>query len=129
MIVADASVGIELLLQTTVGSTLAERVLSDAESVHVPELFDVEVAQVIRRYWRRGELAAGRATVAIADLADLPWTRHGQAPLMQRVWALRENATAYDAAYIALAEALDCPLLTRDRALASIRTRATIELV
>jgi predicted nucleic acid-binding protein len=99
-------------------------------SLHAPHLLDVEVAQVLRRYAARGELTAARGVEALADLAAFPLTRYPHDLLLARIWALRENLTAYDAAYVALAEALRAPLVTRDERLASAPGhRATIELV
>src|SRR5688500_14758782 len=110
MMVADASIGVELVLGLGTADVLAARTLSDDARVHVPHLFDVEVMQVSRRYWLRGEVSAARAAAAREDLADLPWQRHTHTALLERMWALRQNATAYDAVYLALAEALSCPL-------------------
>ena len=86
---------------------------------HAPHLLDVEVAQVIRRYAPNGEIDSDRGRAALADLADFPLHRYPHDFLLSRVWDLRNNLTAYDAVYIALAEALDAPLLTRDRRLAA----------
>ena len=91
---------------------------------------DVEIAQVIRRYALSGQINADRALAALADFVDLPLHRHPHHFLMPRVWELRNNLTAYDAVYIALAEVLDAPLLTHDRRLAAAAGhRAQIELV
>ena len=81
-------------------------------------MLDVEVAQVIRRYAANGEIDSERGRMALTDLADLPLRRYPHDFLLPRVWALRNNLTAYDATYVALAEVLDVPLLTRDRRLA-----------
>jgi predicted nucleic acid-binding protein len=106
-----------------------DRLFSD-DSLHVPHLFDVEVVQVIRRYWRAGEITPARGLQAIQDLADLPVTRHTHEPLIDRIWQLRANATAYDASYIALAEAMDAVLLTRDAALARVPgSKVVVEVV
>jgi predicted nucleic acid-binding protein len=130
VIVLDASVGLELLLQLDDAERIMERVLGRGDSLHAPQLFDVEVTQVVRRYWRHGEVSVARAGVAIADLQELPIVRHEHTALLNRVWQLRDDATAYDAVYIALAEALQCPLVTRDRALARIpRLRTAVELL
>ncbi len=119
MIVVDASAALELLLRTEVGEPLAERLLGpDEPSLHAPHLLDLEVAQVLRRFVVRGALAETRAAEALRDLADLPIERYSHELLLPRVWALRLNLTAYDAAYIALAEVLGATLLTRDRRLA-----------
>jgi predicted nucleic acid-binding protein len=128
MIVVDASVVVEVLLGTAAGRTAAGRLFARGESLHAPGLVDVEVAQAIRRYASNGELKAARAREAIRDLEDLPIMRHPHVDLLPRIWELRHNLTAYDAAYVALAEALRAPLLTRDGGLASVRGRTTIEL-
>jgi len=127
--VLDASVVVELVLGTAAGHRLLP-LLGEEESLHAPELLDVEVIQVVRRYLRDGQIGARRAGTAVELLAGLDLTRHGHGPLLPRIWALRNNLTAYDAAYVALAEALDAPLLTRDGRLArSAGHTARIELV
>jgi len=88
-------------------------------SLHAPHLLDVEVAHVVRRYAATGELDAERGREVLADLADFPLHRYPHDFLLPRIWELRNNLTAYDAVYIALAEALGAPLLTRDRRLAA----------
>ncbi len=129
MIVVDASVVVDVLLGTAAGRTAAGRLFARGESLHAPELVDVEVAQAIRRYASNGELKAARAREAIRDLEDLPIMRHPHVDLLPRIWELRHNLTVYDAAYVALAEALRVPLLTRDGGLAGVRARTTIELI
>ena len=114
MIVLDASAVIELLLCTPNGHRVAERIASPKQSLHAPHLIDVEVAQVLRRYEATGVLASERAEEALADLADLGLRRYPHDIFLSRVWELRKNLTAYDATYLALAEALDAPLLTLD---------------
>jgi predicted nucleic acid-binding protein len=118
MIVLDASALVELVLGTSVGRTIAERIADPEASLHAPHLADVEVAQALRRYVREGELDAGSAASALEDLRTLDLQRHSHEPLLDRVWALRDNLTAYDAVYVALAEALDTTLLTCDGRLA-----------
>ncbi len=120
MIVLDASAVLEVLLATPVGATIEERVFSGDETLHAPHLLDLEVAQVLRRYNASGEMDRERGRIALQDLSDLPIHRYPHEVLMPRIWELRHNATAYDAAYLALAEALRAPLLTRDSRLASI---------
>ena len=120
MIVLDASAALELLLNTPAAPRVAQRVLSPRESLHAPHLIDLEVAQVLRRWERAGGLAAARAEEALDDLADLPLARYPHQLLLPRIWSMRANATAYDAAYLVLAEALGAVLVTRDAALASI---------
>ena len=121
MIVVDASAMVEVLLQLPAAGRLMDRIFGSGESLHAPHLLDVEVAQVVRRYARRGEIPTARGAEAIADLAVMPIARHGHTPLLERVWQLRDNATAYDAVYLACAEALDASLVTRDAALGRVR--------
>ncbi len=106
------------------------RLFGPGETLHAPHLVDVEVAQVLRRYAIAGEADAGRCRTALDDLAGLPLTRYAHDFLLPRVWELRDNLSAYDAVYVALAEALDAPLLTRDRRLTNAPGhRARVELV
>lgn len=130
MIVLDASATLELLLQTPIGIRVTERALGPEETLHVPYLLDVEVAQVLRRYTLAGELSTERAEQGLTDFMDLPLTRYAHTDLLLRVWELRNSVTAYDAVYVALAEALGAPLLTTDRKLARAHGhRATLELI
>lgn len=118
MIVLDASAVVELLL----GGDRAEVVLPWFEAgegdIHVPGLLDVEVTQAFRRLVADGRMGAERGAAAVEILQDLPLTRHPEKPLLPRLWALRDTLTGYDATYVALAEALDCPLVTFDARLA-----------
>jgi predicted nucleic acid-binding protein len=118
MSVLDSSAVVELLLGSRLGRAVAARLADPAKGLHAPHLLDVEVAQALRRYVREGELDAGSASVALEDLRSLDIERHGHEALLDRIWALRQNLTAYDATYVALAEALDTKLLTCDRQLA-----------
>ena len=120
MIVVDASALLELLLGTPAAAAIENRIFSPGESLHAPHLIDLEIAQVLRRYLREEELSSVRGRQALEDLADLPLTRYPHEPFLERIWELRNNATAYDAVYIALAEVLSAPLVTRDAALAGI---------
>jgi predicted nucleic acid-binding protein len=130
MMVLDASAVLELLLRGASAGATAERVLRSAGSLHAPHLLDVEVAQVLRRYSRAGTLADGRAAEALVDLAALRIERHSHDWLLPRVWELRHNLTAYDAAYVTLAEALGCVLVTGDGRLARASgVRCRIELL
>lgn len=130
MIVVDASAVIEVLLRTPTATAVEQRLFDPAQTLHAPHLIDVEVAQVLRRYAASGEADPDRCRTALADLADLPLTRYPHDILLPRVWELRDNLTAYDAVYVALAEALDAPLLTRDQRLANAPGhRARIEVV
>ena len=118
MIVLDASALVELLLNTATGRTIAARIADPALGVHVPHLADIEVAQALRRYAKDGELDAAEAAAALEDLRALDLQRHSHEPLLERVWELRHNLSAYDAVYVALAEVLDTVLLTCDGRLA-----------
>ena len=118
MIVVDASALVELLLPSDAAGTVAARLFDSGDSLAAPHLIDVEAAQVLRRYAQAGEIDGRRGREAIADLADMPIRRYPHDVLLPRVWDLRHNLTAYDAVYVALAEALDAPLVTRDRRLA-----------
>ncbi len=130
MTVIDASAVLELLLRTPAAATVENRLFGAGETLHAPHLIDIEVAQVLRRYAGRGDVGAVRCRAALSDLIDLPLTRYPHDFLLPRVWEMRGNLTAYDAVYVALAEALDAPLLTRDRRLArAAGHRARIELV
>ena len=119
MIVLDASAVVEWLLQTRLGAKVEDRIFSRTETLHAPHLLDVEVAQVLRRYVNSGVLTAVRGGDALDDLSDLSVTRYAHDLLLRRVWELRDNLTAYDAIYVALAEALDARLVTCDRKIAS----------
>jgi predicted nucleic acid-binding protein len=118
VIVLDASAVLELLLGTPAGVEVRGHIADAALALHVPHLLDVEVAQVLRRYVRDAQLHPDEAAEAIRDLRDLDLTRHPHEPLLDRVWTLRHNFSAYDAVYVALAEVLDASLVTSDRRLA-----------
>ena len=130
MIVADASVIVDVLLRTPGVELLDARLFDANESLHAPHLIDVEVAHVLRKYALRGELTDARGKLAMALLQQFPITRHAHEPLLGRIWKLRRNLSAYDATYVALAEGLDATLLTRDAPLAiSSGHTARIELI
>jgi predicted nucleic acid-binding protein len=130
VIVLDASAAVELLLGTDDGELVADRIADTAESIHVPHLLSVEVAQVLRRLVASGDVPRSRAVGALDDLADLDAERYPHEPFLPRMFALRANLTAYDAAYVALAETLAAPVVTFDRKLARAPgNRATVELI
>jgi predicted nucleic acid-binding protein len=130
VIVLDASAALELLLGTSRGASLRARLLRRRERLCTPHLMDIEVAQVLRRYQRAGEITVRRAESALADLADMPIVRYPHTPFLARIWQLRANLTGYDAAYLALAETLRAPLLTCDAKLATAPGhRARVEAI
>jgi predicted nucleic acid-binding protein len=130
VIVADASAVLELLLGTDAAPRVAARLLDASETLHAPHLLDVEVTQALRRYAISGGLDARRGERALADLLDLPLRRHPHTVLLRRAWELRRSISAYDAVYVALAEALGAPLVTRDARLARAHGhRARVELL
>ena len=130
MIVVDASAALEVLLRTPSAAAVEARLFGAGPTLHAPHLIDVEVAQALRRYATAGEIDSERGRSALTDLADFPVRRYPHDFLLPRVWDLRHNLTAYDAVYVALAEALDAALLTRDRRLAAAPGHsARIELV
>jgi predicted nucleic acid-binding protein len=126
MIVLEASAAVDWLLQTAAGLRIEERIYAHNETLHTVHLLDVEFAQVLRRMVLQKALAPRRAEEALEDLAALRITRHAPMQLLGRIWRLRQNLSAYDAAYVALAEALRAPLLTRDRRLAAAPGHAAV---
>ena len=114
MIVIDASAILEVLLNTTTGNRVAALLGRPDETIHAPHLLDIEVTQVLRRYSLAGELDDNRSNQARDDFKSLPIERYPHGPLLERIWQLRDSLTAYDAAYVVLAEALDVRLITCD---------------
>lgn len=130
MIVLDASAVVELLLTTSLGRRVAASIAPPEITLHTPHLLDLEVTQAVRGYVRAGTIAEARAALALEHLGQIDLERYGHELLLPRIWALRDNLTAYDAAYVALAEGLDATLLTCDRGLANAPgNQARIELV
>ena len=130
MIVVDASALLEFLLQTSLGARVEARLFGEEDELHARHLGDVEIAQGLRRLVRTGEVSSGRAAEAIADLTDLDLHRHAHVDLLDRAWTLRDNIGAYDAMYVALAEAIEAPIVTCDRPLAKAPGhRARIEVI
>jgi len=126
MIVLDASAAVDWLLQTSAGRRIENRIYSRNETLHAPHLLDLEVTQVLRRLLREDVVPAKRADEAVRDLLDLRIARYPHLVLLPRIWQLRHNFSAYDAAYIVLAEKLGAPLITRDRRLASASGHAAV---
>ncbi|MBX6321968.1 MAG: type II toxin-antitoxin system VapC family toxin [Rhodospirillaceae bacterium] len=130
MIVLDASAALEVLLRAPEAPAVERRIFAAGETLHAPHLIDLEVAQVLRRYVLTRQVAPERCREALEDFADFPLSRYPHDFMLPRIWELRTNLTAYDGAYVALAEALDAPLLTRDERLAgAVGHRARVELV
>ncbi|HWD28364.1 MAG TPA: type II toxin-antitoxin system VapC family toxin [Rhizomicrobium sp.] len=130
MIVVDASAVVESLLGMPSAPAVEAVMFASHQTLHAPHLVDVEVAQVVRRMVAHGGVDRERGLAALEQLIDLRVHRYPHYALLPRIWELRNNLTAYDAAYVALAEALNAPLLTRDRRLAAAAGhRAKIELV
>lgn len=114
MIVIDASLGLEMFLRGPRAMEIKDRIETAGRRMAAPEVFDLEVLQTLRRLSYRGDIAPARAAQALDVFRHAPVDRYSHGLLSRRIWALRDNLTAYDAAYFALAEMLDAPLWTRD---------------
>ncbi len=130
MIVLDASAAIAVLLNVGLeAGRVREKISQPDETLHVPHLFEIEVLHALRRHNLGGALSAERARLALNRLRQMRLIRYPHTSFLGRIWELRSNLTAYDAVYVALAEALDAPLVTRDVRLAQAPgNRATVEL-
>ena len=130
MIVVDASAMVELLLRTPAARSVQARMFDKGEPLHAPQLIEVEIAQVLRKYALAGELDADHGRMLLGELTIFPIRRHPHHALLPRIWGLRHNLSAYDATYLALAEALDGSLLTDDKRLAAAaRQHSWIEVL
>jgi predicted nucleic acid-binding protein len=118
VIVIDASILANLIGDDGTDGDRAREVV-DGQELSLPDLADVEVVSVLRRRWLAKTMTARRFAAAIDDLGALPADRYPVLPFMPRAYELRANVSAYDATYVALAEQLDCALVTADRRLAS----------
>lgn len=128
MIVLDASALLDGLLNAGVHGEIAEVLGGAAEPLAAPDLIDVEVLSVLRRWERRDEITASRACQALDDLQALPVVRYPALALLDRAWKLRHTLTAYDAQYVSLAQALSAKLLTTDRRMAEAAATARVEI-
>ena len=130
MIVVDASAAIEVLLGEQETAGVQGRVFLSEDNLHAPHLIDVELAHALRRHAALGWLTPNRARQALEDWALLNISRHSHEAHLPRIWELRHNLTAYDAVYVALAEFLGAPLITRDSKLARANGhKAQIEVI
>jgi predicted nucleic acid-binding protein len=130
VIVLDASAVLDWILRTSAGQQFDQRMYARPESLHCPHLLDLEVTQGLRRWVRERRLSSDRAEAALEDLATVRIARYPHYHLLPRIWQLRHNLTAYDAAYVALAERLDATLITRDRKLSNASGhQARIEVI
>jgi predicted nucleic acid-binding protein len=128
MLVVDASAVTELLLGRPAAEPVASAVREHDFDLHAPQLVDVEVLSALRRVVAAGDASPARAAEVVDDLVDLPLQRYAHEALVPRIWELRENFSAYDAAYVALAEVLiddGAPLLTADLRLARAASEHT----
>lgn len=114
LVVVDASVWVEYLLQTDAAQQYRDTIESETTDLHVPALCDVELISGLRRCIREEDLTISRAEQALEHYLDLPIERHGHTALLERMLELRDNFSAYDAAYAILAESLPAALVTAD---------------
>ena len=119
MIVLDASAAVAVLLNLGVGARrIRERMEREDDGLHVPHLFEIEVISALRHHAPRHGISESRRLELLEDLTTMSITRYAHTAMLPRIWELRDNVSAYDAAYIALAETLEAPLVTRDARLA-----------
>ncbi|MCL1588109.1 MAG: type II toxin-antitoxin system VapC family toxin [Actinomycetia bacterium] len=119
MIVVDASVVASALIDRESAGSNARSELRAGNNIAAPDLLDIETVSALRGQWLARKLTLDRFRTAIDNLADLPIDRHPALPFLIRTYQLRDNLTPYDALYVALAEALGCPLITADVGLAT----------
>lgn len=130
MIVLDASAALDVLSRRPAAAAIEGRLFAQGETLHAPALIDLEVAQVLRRQVSAGLMTTTRGAAALDVWRAFPLSRHRHEFLLPRIWALRGTLTAYDAAYVALAEALDATLVTIDTKLARAPGhRARVEVI
>jgi len=119
LLVLEASAALAAFLGTGVNSTsIRVRIEAPGESLHAPQLLDVEMLHALRGLVLRGDVSRARDEEVREDFASLRWSRYSHVAFLDRIWELKDNLTAYDATYVALAEALSAPLVTTDARLA-----------
>jgi predicted nucleic acid-binding protein len=130
LIVLDASAVVAVLVgQGRVAEPVREKIEIPGQSLHVPHVMDLEVLNALRRQILLGTLSRERSSEALDDLKNITFFRYPHATFMDRIWSLKDYLSAYDAAYVALAEALDAPLVTMDARLARAPgIRAVVEV-
>jgi predicted nucleic acid-binding protein len=114
MMVLDASLALELALRSAKGAMATRMILREGEELHAPHLIDIEFTHTLRRMVREKEVDPGAAQQTLDDFLDFALERHAHTTFLPRIWLLRNALSAYDAAYVALAESLAAPLLTCD---------------
>lgn len=129
MIVLDASALLDGLLDPAAHDDIAVCLSGSAGALAAPDLIDVEVLSVLRRWERLTEITASRARQALDDLQALPIVRYPARALLDRAWRMRHNLTAYDAQYVALAQALPGKLLTTDQRMAEAAVKARVAIL
>jgi predicted nucleic acid-binding protein len=130
LLVLDASAALAAFLGTGVNSaSIRVRIEAPGESLHAPHLLDVEMLHALRGLVLRGDVSRARSEEVREDFASLRWSRYSHVAFLNRIWELKDNLTAYDAAYVALAETLSAPLITTDARLARASgIRAEVEV-
>jgi len=130
LLVLDASAALAAFLGTGVNSaSIRVRIEAPGESLHAPHLLDVEMLHALRGLVLRGDVSWARSEEVREDFASLRWSRYSHVAFLDRIWELKDNLTAYDAAYVALAETLSAPLITTDARLARASgIRAEVEV-
>ena len=117
MIVLDASAALELLLNTATGKSVAREITGRGVTLHAPHLIDLEIVQTLRRYVLNGAVSEARAQALINYWLQFDVVRYPHEPFIATIWQHRNNLTAYDAVYVALAKILPATLVTCDTAL------------
>jgi predicted nucleic acid-binding protein len=128
VIIVDASAVLDGLLDASQHEAIARCLAGSTAPLAAPDLLDVEILSVLRRWERRNEITNARATQALEDLNALPVIRYPARALTQRAWKLRHHLTAYDAQYVALAQELAGELLTTDESMATAASKARVQL-